>query len=165
MNIPELLDECFKKILLFCLVFALAIPISALSIDRLKNNPDRYKGDTVRLAGEATFVAGIPFTDLQVYILEDNSGSILVFSAFPKEIDEKARIKAEVIAYIGDDKEKDREEAIDSITDYLVEKEILERNGARKVSEISLKFLNTVAEAATGVWFVIEQEKTGFLSL
>ncbi|MBB6478742.1 hypothetical protein [Spirochaeta isovalerica] len=153
------------KILFFCLLFVITTPLAALSIDRLKSNPERYKGDTVRLSGEVTFVAGIPFTDLQVYILEDNSGSLLVFTAFPKELDERTRIKAEVIAYIGDNKERDREDAINRISDYLVEKEILERKAARKVSEISLKFLNTVADAATGVWFVIEQEKTGFLNL
>lgn len=154
-----------KNIVLMIVFISLIVPLNSMSIDRLKDNPDRYKGDIVRLAGKVTFKAGIPFTDLQVYILEDKSGSVLVFSAFPKERDERIRIKAEVIAYVGDQNEGDREELIDRISDYLVDKEILERKNARKVSEISLKFINGMADVATGVWFVIEQEKTGILNL
>ncbi|RQW05947.1 MAG: hypothetical protein EH225_04170 [Calditrichaeota bacterium] len=155
----------YKRTIFLALLIIFSLPVTALSIDKLKSNPERYQGDIVRLSGEVTFKAGIPFTDLLVYILEDNSGSVLVFSAFPKEREEKIRIKAEVIAYVGDETERDREEAIDRISNYLVDKDILEPDGARKVSEISLKFINTMAEAASGVWFVIEQEKTGFLNL
>jgi len=150
-----------KRNALAVVFLLLSFPLLSVSIDRLKDNPERYKGDIVRLSGEVIFKAGIPFTNLQVYILEDKSGSVLVFSAFPKEREEKIRIKAEVVAYIGEDSERDREEAISSITDYLEEKEILERDNARKVADVSLKFLNSMADAATGVWFVIEQEKTG----
>jgi len=154
-----------KRNTITALLLLSSFPLISLSIDRLKDNPERYKGDIVRLSGEVIFKAGIPFTDLQVYVLEDKSGSILVFSAFPKEREEKIRIKAEVIAYVGEDNERDREEAINSITDYLEEKEILERDNARKVADVSLKFINSMADAATGVWFVIEQEKTGLFNL
>lgn len=154
-----------RRFIPFLLIFFLAAPLSALNIDKLKDNPDRYNGDIVRLRGEVTFKAAIPFTDLLVYILEDDTGSILVFSAFPKEREERIRIKAEVVAYVGEENEDDREDVIDRISDYLVDKEILERDNARKVSEVSLKFINTMADAATGVWFVIEQEKSGFLNL
>lgn len=146
-------------------VFIFISPLSALTIDKLKSNPDKYNGDIVRLRGEVTFKAGIPFTDLLVYILEDRTGSILVFSAFPKERDEKISIKAEAIAFIGEEKEGERENAINRISEYLVEKEILEPEHARKASEVSLRFINSLANAATGTWFVIEQEKSGFLNL
>lgn len=154
-----------RKIFIMVLLLTLSASLSALSIDKLKDNPDRYNGDIVRLRGDVIFKAGIPFTDLLVYILEDRTGSVLVFSAFPKERDERISIKAEVVAYVGDENEEEREDVIERISDYLVEKEILERDGARKVSEISLKFINTMADVATGVWFVIEQEKTSFLNL
>ena len=137
----------------------------AISIDRLKDNSQRYNGDIVRLRGYVTFRAGIPFTDLLVYTLEDKTGSILVFSVYPKERDERVSIKAEVVSYDGEENEAQRLEVINKITDYLVDKEIMERSNARKVSEVSLKIINSAANAITGTWFVIEQEKSGFINL
>jgi len=154
-----------KKGLFFIMLIAVISPVTAISIGKIKADPSKYNGDIVRLRGNVSFKAGIPFTDLQVYILEDRSGSIMVFSAYPKERDERVSIKAEVVAYVGDENEESREETIASIERYLVEKEILDRNHAGKAAEISLKFINTMADAVTGTWFVIEQEKSGFLNL
>ena len=154
-----------KKYLFIVLLIIIISPVSAVTINRIKDNPARYNGKTVRLRGQVVFKAGIPFTDLLVYKLEDRTGSILVFSAFPKDRDERISIKAEVIAYIGEDNEEQREQTIERISDYLVEKEILEREQAGKVSEISLRFIRTIANAATGTWFVIEQERSGFFIL
>lgn len=153
----------------FCIFSALLLilisPLTAVSIEKLKGNPQRYNGDIVRIRGNVTFKASIPFTELLVYTLEDKTGSILVFSAFPKERDEKISIKAEVVAYLGEENEDQREDVIESISDYLVEKEILERDSARKVSEVSLRFINSMADAVTGIWFVIEQERSGLFNL
>ncbi len=151
--------------IILCALFFLAAPLSAISIDKVKSNPQRYNGDSVRLRGEVTLSVTIPFTDLSVYILEDNSGSILVFSAYRKEKNERISIRAEVVAYVGSENESNREETIDRMTDYLVEKDILQRNSARIASAATLNIINSLADAATGTWFVIELEKSGFLSL
>lgn len=160
-----MMKKYMKKILIALLLTGITVSLPALSIDKLKDDPERYQGDTVRLRGDVTFRAGIPFTDLLVYVLDDGSGSVLVFSAFDKQKGERASIRAEVIAYVGEENEKGRQEIIGKISDYLVEKDILDRDKAVKVSEISLKFINTIADAATGVWFVIEQEKSGLFNL
>jgi hypothetical protein len=154
-----------KNGLYILMLIILISPLAALSIGKIKADPQIYNGDIVRLRGEITFKTGIPFTDLLVYILEDKTGSIMVFSAFPKEREDRVSIKAEVVAYIGDENEDRREETIGRIGDYLVEKEILEKSRARRVAEVSLRFINSMADAVTGTWFVIEQEKSGFLNL
>lgn len=154
-----------QKSLIILLLIIISSPMAALSIEKLKANPTKYNGDIVRLRGDVGFKAAIPFTDLLVYILEDRTGSILVFSAYPKDRGERVSIRAEVVAYIGEEQEVQREEIIERVSQYLVDKEILERDKAEKVSEASLRFINTIANAATGAWFVIEQEKWSFLNL
>lgn len=154
-----------SRIILFFLVLFTGASLSALSINKLKSNPDRYCGDNVRLRGDVTFKASIPLTGMLVYILDDGSGSVLVFSAFPKEKGDRVSIRADVVAYVGEENKKGREKVIERISDYLVDKDILDRNKAEKVSDLSLKFINSVADAATGVWFVIEQEKTTWFNL
>ncbi len=153
------------KLGMMLIILSLSSSLSAITIERLKSNPDRYDGNIVRLRGEVSHIVEIPLTELCVYILKDRTDSIVVFSAFTKEKDERVSIKAEVVAYIGDENEREREKSIDKMEKYLVDKEILKKNAARRVSEISLKIINTITDAATGTWFIIEQEKTGLFDI
>jgi len=156
----------WKKNFLIAVLLLFAVQsMSALTIEKLKEDPEKYNGSIVRLRGYVQFKASIPLTELLIYILEDKTGSILVFSAFPKEKDDRVSIRAEVIAYIGDENEDQREETIDKMSDYLTEKEILTGDSARRVAQVSLKLLNSIADAVTGTWFVIEQEKRGIFNL
>ncbi len=153
------------KWIIFFMILNLSFSLSAISIEKLKSNPQRYNGEVVRLRGVVFHKIGIPFTELSVYVLKDRTESIVVFSTFTKEKDDRISIDAEVVAFVGEENENQRERMVSRMEDYLVSQELLEQDKASRVAEISLGIINTITDAATGTWFVIEKEKKGFLNL
>jgi hypothetical protein len=73
------------------------LPFGFTPIGEIARNPGSFEGKTIKVRGEVTEVTQIPFLELKVYVLRDDSGEILVFTmgTLPA-LHEQTAIKAQV---------------------------------------------------------------------
>ncbi len=126
------------------------------NIETLKNNPARYGGTEVFLAGEVTKAVNVPFTSLSVYVLKDRSGQIPVISSIERKSGDKVFVKYKVIAFDGDNMSKSGEDAVTDLKKYLEKEGILSGRAVDVASKGAVKVIQTLTSTATGTYFLVD---------
>jgi hypothetical protein len=142
----------------FAVLFAAVLTAGcSTSVSALRGDPARYVGRTLSISGEVGRVIPIPFTEYSVYMLEDRSGSIPVFSNRERESGSRVMIRAEVVGYADTGDEREAERAAKSVREFLVKHELAGEESARRIADGIIGTVSRLQTALEGTYFLIEQ--------
>lgn len=144
-----------KKILLIITTLLLTSCLTT-KIEDLENNPGAYGGKIVKLGGVVTKSIKIPFTTYYVYELTDKTGDIVVFSSNERIKGSSVTIDAKVVAYNSSDDIDKTEIVVTSIRDFLVGRNLIDKEKADNVSKTISKVIITTLDKLELTYFLIE---------
>lgn len=144
-----------KKIIIFAAAL-LFLTGCTTSVDALKTNPRKYAGQTVRVRGNVDSSFTIPFTDYTVFILNDTTGRIAVFTLKDKVKNTTTAFEAYIVAIDGEEAGDSASEGVVALENYLLEKGVMEEGD--ETIEIIVKAINKIAGAFEGTYFLIEKD-------
>ncbi len=127
----------------FGLLFATA-PVSATSIKDIAGSPREYVGDELRLRGEVISAHKVPLIDTWLLAVYDGTATIIVITGEQRETGDRFRARVKILGIATDGAEEASEEIARSIADFLVDRQITERNRARRGADSVVTFLRTV---------------------
>lgn len=151
-----------KRFTLYVLVMAGVLTffscVTATPISRIAENPQAYSGKNVLIDGEVLQVINIPLVDSSLFLFGDDQWSVPVVSSIPHEKGESYRLSGRVMAFPENDSKEASKEAVQTIADFLVEREIVDAKKAEKAGDTVLKGLYRLSEGLGQVFFIIEGE-------
>lgn len=145
-----------KKSLLIITVLLLFTSCLTTKISDLETNPGAYGGKIVKVSGVVTKAIKIPFTTYYVYELTDKTGDIVIFSSNERVKGRSVKIDAKVVAYSSSDDKKSTEIVVTSIKDFLIERKLVEKEKADKVSKSISSVIISALDKLELTYFLIE---------
>lgn len=126
------------------------------SLSDIRDNPGDYIGERLVVSGEVTQSVAIPFTDTSVCILSDGDASIIVLSQRRVAVGDRLRVDGELVGFDGESFGDDVSESVESLSDALVEREILGREGARVLAETTIRIARGFGGVAEQIYVLVE---------
>ena len=127
-----------------------------VTIAQLRDDPSRYGRQEVGLTGRVMDVFPIPLTDVSIYILQDDTGEIPILSFRVPRKDSRITIRGKLVYFSGKDTVDNVEDVVDTITDSLVDNDIMERKGARALSTRIVEIIGKMIGSRKMTFFVVE---------
>ncbi len=119
-------------------------PVGAISIDRITGNPRAYVGEDVRLRGEVTNVRKVPLMDAWLVTVYDGTGTLMVISDREYQVAQRYRTRVTILGIATERAEEGSEAFSAAVAEFLVEKDIVDRERADRGAEAVVTFLRTL---------------------
>lgn len=135
-----------------------AFNLFSTAIEEVAANPREYVGEEIRLRAEVTTVRKVPFMDVWLETVYDQTGTLIVIAEIEREVGDPFRSKVKILGIATEGAENASESLTQTVADFLVEKEIFDREQADRGAQAVVQFLRTVLPFLDTSMAAIEQE-------
>ncbi len=146
-----------SKLLLLAFVVIITAIACTTSLETIKNRPDHYVGQVVRIQGSLTHKLPIPFTDIGVYILDDTTASMVIIAPTEYNSGQTIHTQAQVIGISEDDAVKTAQKSVGQIADALVSREVVDSANAMKVARVVVTAVSKISGPISGSYLLLDR--------
>jgi hypothetical protein len=149
-----------KRVVWFAAVLILlgGTPAVAVTVQSIHEHPRDYVGREVRIRGRVEGIVNVPLIDVKILAVTDRTGTIHVLTDREHELDSLFWRKIRVIGLNTAGAEDATATAVDSLTEFLLEKQIVEGHRAEQTAERIIQFIRRTAPNLDASLFALDFE-------
>jgi hypothetical protein len=134
----------------------LTVVSCATSVQTIRDDPQRFSGRTVTIAGTVGRAIPVPLTDYSVQTVSDRTGSVVVVAVTRRDRDQKARLRGRVVAFPEGKTVGKADAATREMTELLVESGVASKEGAQRAAERVLAVVSRIAAGLGSLFVIVE---------